>query len=88
MSTPSTPPFSAGKFAIEADGLECRYDERVVLENASFAVKRGEVIGYVGSTGNASPDRPHLHFAVGVLTPEKRWWDYTAINPYPLLTGG
>ena len=53
-----------------------------------MTIKHGEVIGYVGSTGNASPDRPHLHFAVGVLTPEKRWWDYTAINPYPLLTGG
>ena len=51
------------------------------------AVKQGEVIGYVGATGNSNPDRPHLHFAVGALTPEKKWWDYTAINPYPLLGG-
>ncbi len=51
------------------------------------ALKQGEVIGYVGSTGNANPDGPHLHFAVGALTPEKKWWDYTAINPYPLLSG-
>ena len=51
------------------------------------AVKRGQVIGYVGSTGNASPDAPHLHFAILVLGPEKRWWEGTAINPYPLLGG-
>lgn len=50
-------------------------------------IKQGEVIGYVGSTGNANPEGPHLHFAVGALTAEKKWWDYTAINPYPLLTG-
>lgn len=49
------------------------------------AVRRGEVIGYVGSTGNASEDAPHLHFAIFVLGPEKRWWQGTAIDPYPLL---
>ena len=51
------------------------------------ALKQGEVIGYVGSTGNASEDAPHLHFAIFVLGPEKRWWEGTAINPYPVLTG-
>jgi len=50
-------------------------------------LKRGEVLGYVGSTGNASPDAPHLHFAVMVLGPEKHWWQGTAVNPYPLLGG-
>ena len=49
-------------------------------------LKRGDLVGYVGSTGNASPAAPHLHFAVFVLEPEKRWWKGTAINPYPLLT--
>lgn len=48
-------------------------------------VRQGEVIGYVGSTGNASPEAPHLHFAIFVLGPEKQWWKGTAINPYPLL---
>ena len=50
-------------------------------------LKRGEVIGYVGATGNASPDAPHLHFAIFLLGPEKQWWKGEAINPYPLLGG-
>jgi murein DD-endopeptidase MepM/ murein hydrolase activator NlpD len=50
-------------------------------------LKRGEVLGYVGSTGNASEDAPHLHFAVFVLDADKRWWKGTAVNPYPLLGG-
>lgn len=50
-------------------------------------LKRGEVIGYVGSTGNADPATPHLHFAVFELGPEKNWWEGTAVNPYPLLKG-
>lgn len=49
-------------------------------------VKRGQVIGYVGSTGNASADAPHLHFAIFVLGVERRWWEGTAINPYPVLS--
>lgn len=49
------------------------------------AVQRGDVIGYVGYSGNASPEAPHLHFAIFVLGPEKNWWRGTAINPYPLL---
>ena len=51
-------------------------------------IKRGEVIGYVGSTGNASADAPHLHFEVHVLGPEKKWWKGESINPYPLLQAG
>ncbi|MFZ3153687.1 M23 family metallopeptidase [Pseudomonas sp.] len=48
-------------------------------------IKRGDLIGYVGATGNANPLAPHLHFAVFLLGPEKQWWKGTAINPYPLF---
>lgn len=48
---------------------------------------QGDVLGYVGHTGNANPAAPHLHFAIFVLGPEKRWWQGEAINPYPLLAG-
>jgi murein DD-endopeptidase MepM/ murein hydrolase activator NlpD len=48
-------------------------------------VKAGEIIGYVGSSGNADPRVPHLHFAIFELGPLKQWWKGTAINPYPLL---
>ena len=46
---------------------------------------RGDLIGYVGSTGDADAKAPHLHFAVFELTPEKQWWKGTPIDPYPLL---
>ena len=45
-------------------------------------VKRGQTIGFVGTTGNAPPDTPHLHFAIFFLTDEKLWWKGTAINPF------
>jgi murein DD-endopeptidase MepM/ murein hydrolase activator NlpD len=48
-------------------------------------VSRGTVIGYVGSTGNASPAAPHLHFAIYQLGPDKQWWKGTPVNPYPML---
>ena len=49
------------------------------------SLRQGEVVGYVGSTGNADTAAPHLHFAVFVLGPERAWFKGTAINPYPLL---
>lgn len=49
-------------------------------------VRRGQVIGYVGTTGNAPASTPHLHFAIEDLPATKEWWKGSAINPYPLLT--
>ncbi|MES2978782.1 MAG: peptidoglycan DD-metalloendopeptidase family protein [Pseudomonadota bacterium] len=48
----------------------------------SSALRKGQVIGYVGSTGNARADAPHLHFAIFKLGPERQWWRGTALNPY------
>ncbi len=49
-------------------------------------VRRGQRLGTVGSTGNASPDAPHLHFAILQTTPDAEWWEpANAVNPYPLL---
>ena len=45
-------------------------------------VRRGAVIGYVGSTGNAAEDAPHLHFAIFQLNADRKWWEGTPINPY------
>jgi murein DD-endopeptidase MepM/ murein hydrolase activator NlpD len=49
------------------------------------AVQQGQVIGYVGTSGNAPKEVPHLHFAIFRLGPERAWWKGEAINPYPLL---
>jgi len=50
-------------------------------------IRRGQVLGYVGSTGNADPGAPHLHFEIHRLGPEKQWWKGESLNPYPLLRG-
>lgn len=51
-----------------------------LLEGA--AVRRGEIIGFVGTTGNASPQTPHLHFQVMRSDDPKSWWRGTPINPF------
>jgi murein DD-endopeptidase MepM/ murein hydrolase activator NlpD len=48
-------------------------------------VNKGDVIAYVGSTGNADPGAPHLHFAISRLGADKHWWEGPAIDPYPAL---
>lgn len=52
-----------------------------------MVVRAGEVIAYVGDTGNAGRGNYHLHFSVGRLTDPSRWWDSENVNPYPLLAG-
>lgn len=47
-------------------------------------VRKGQVVGYVGSTGNAATLSPHLHFAVFRLGAEKRWWQGTPLNPFDI----
>jgi peptidoglycan LD-endopeptidase LytH len=59
-----------------------RYAEGV---KEGMVLRRGDLIGYVGTTGNAAPDAPHLHFAVFRLGPERQWWKGQPVNPYPAL---
>lgn len=73
----------AGQVAFYYAHLQ-RYAEGVQEDKQ---LHQGDVLGYVGHTGNANPAAPHLHFAIFVLGPDKRWWDGEAINPYPLLAG-
>ncbi|SFB88395.1 M23 family metallopeptidase [Massilia yuzhufengensis] len=71
----------SGKYAYYYAHLE-RYADGV---KEGMDLKKGEVLGYVGVTGNSDPNAPHLHFAVFELTPEKQWWKGTPLNPFPLM---
>ncbi|MBD8634960.1 M23 family metallopeptidase [Stenotrophomonas sp. CFBP 13725] len=77
-------------YQFDPDGVHCYYYAHLQRYADGLAekkqIKRGEVIGYVGSTGNANKDAPHLHFEIHLLGPEKQWWKGESINPYPLLT--
>ena len=48
-------------------------------------IRRAQISGYVGTSGNAPKDTPHLHFAIFKLNSDKKWWQGTPIDPYPLL---
>lgn len=50
-------------------------------------LRRGDPIGFVGSSGDASANAPHLHFEVQLLGSEKQWWHATSINPYGRFEG-
>ena len=79
-------------YQFERSGKYCYYYAHLQRYADGLAekktIKRGEVIGYVGHTGNASPDAPHLHFEIHRLGPEKQWWKGESLNPYPVLHGG
>jgi murein DD-endopeptidase MepM/ murein hydrolase activator NlpD len=59
-----------------------RYHDGVI---EGMAVLRGDTLGYVGTTGNAPPTVPHLHFQVARLGPDRRWWAGTPVDPLPFL---
>lgn len=45
-------------------------------------VARGQVLGYVGTTGNAPANTPHLHFAISRVDKKGRWWGGAPVNPF------
>ena len=70
-----------GRYAYYYAHLD-RYAEGI---KEGMDLKRGQVLGYVGVTGNSDPNAPHLHFAMFELTPEKKWWKGTPVNPFPMM---
>ncbi len=76
-------------YEFEPDEQYCYYyahlDRYAPNLKEGMHVSRGDVIGYVGNTGDASATSPHLHFGITLIGSEKKWWGGTPINPYPLL---
>ena len=76
-------------YQFDETGVYCYYyahlDGYAEGLHEGMPVKSGEVIGFVGSTGNADSRTPHLHFAICELGPEKLWWQGKAVDPYPGL---
>jgi murein DD-endopeptidase MepM/ murein hydrolase activator NlpD len=79
-------------YQLDPEGRYCYYyahlDRYAPFLAEGKPIRKGEVLGYVGSTGNAPEHAPHLHFAVYRLRDPGRWWDGTALNPYPVWAGG
>lgn len=50
-------------------------------------VTQGQLLGAVGSTGDASPDAPHLHYEIKRMAVGEKWWQGTEVDPYPILAG-
>ena len=48
-------------------------------------VRAGQTLGYVGDSGNAGAGNYHLHFGISRTTPDERWYQGQAVDPYPLL---
>ena len=76
-------------YEVDDAGVYCYYyahlDRYTEGLREGARVERGDIIGFVGSTGNADPSTPHLHFAIFELGPEKVWWRGNAVDPYPGL---
>ena len=76
-------------YLVDADGVTRYYyahlDAYAQGLREGQQVQRGEVIGFVGDTGNAQPGDCHLHFSVAILDDPAQWWEGRNLNPYDLL---
>lgn len=75
-------------YQFDPEGTYCYYyahlDRYAPGLREGMTLKKGDRVGDVGTTGNAPPGTPHLHFAIFKLGPEKQWWKGAALNPFPL----
>ena len=76
-------------YQLDQDGRTRYYyahlDRYAAGVNEGVRVTRGQVIGYVGDTGNAQPGDYHLHFAIAILNDVSRWWGGTNVNPFDVF---
>lgn len=76
-------------YQLDADGRTRYYyahlDRYAEGVREGMPVRGGDVIGYVGDTGNAQPGDYHLHFAIAVLRDRRRWWQGENLNPFYVL---
>jgi len=78
-------------YQLDPDGRTLYYYAHLQRYTAGLregmSVWRGQVIAYVGDTGNAGAGNYHLHFSVGTLANPRRWWESENVNPFPMLAG-
>jgi peptidoglycan LD-endopeptidase LytH len=72
-------------YAVDAEGKYVFYyahlDHYADAVTVGLDVKQGEVLGYVGTTGNAPPDTPHLHFqTMRIAKGRHDWWNGTPVD--------
>ncbi len=76
-------------YLFDSDSIFCYYyahlDHYRPALREGMRVSQGEVLGFVGFTGDADPSAPHLHFTIFRLRADKHWWQGTAVDPYPFL---
>jgi murein DD-endopeptidase MepM/ murein hydrolase activator NlpD len=76
-------------YEFDEAGVYCYYyahlDSYAKGMQEGMRVERGDVIAFVGSTGDADARSPHLHFEIHELGTERRWWQGKSLNPYPIL---
>ncbi len=81
-----------GLYLRGASGDRCYYYAHLARYAPELAdgqpLTRGQLLGYVGTTGNAPPTAPHLHLAVHSVGAEQSCSEGEPVDPYPLLSGG
>lgn len=75
-------------YQFDPTGTYCYYYAHLDAYEPGLAegrvLRKGERLGFVGTSGNSPPNVPHLHFTIFKLSDDKRWWEGTPLNPFPL----